>query len=380
MLRPCPATAAPHAAPGTQAMPSSHEPSVEELRQESERTREALALTVGELRDKVGGTATELKTLVSPAHIKQEIKDYVRDERESFKKTLRRKAQENPLQLAAMGAAIAYPAWGLLRAIPTPLLLIGAGLFLTSNRGQQAAKDAKAKLDDAVQRGTEAVQRGTEQVSDLAGAVRSDLEDRIIGARYAVEEMQDSVGSAASSVTRGARAAFHDAKDAVKGAADRVTGQTKATAGTVSAAVADNAEAASDRARDMGMNGRRAVTDFVTENPLLVAGIGAAVGAFIAASIPASDAENRVFGAGSEKLKDKAREAAAQGIERAGDFVTETAGSMAAAAAREGLDASGVRRAVNTVADSVRAVADKGMNSALGENSKSSQQSERNPT
>jgi ElaB/YqjD/DUF883 family membrane-anchored ribosome-binding protein len=361
-------------------MSSSYDPSIEQLRRESERTREALASTVGELRDKVGDTATELKTLVSPAHIKQEIKDYVRGERESFKKTLRRKAQENPLQLAAVGAAVAYPVWGLLRAIPTPLLLIGAGLFFTSSRGQQAAKEAKSKLDDAVQ-------RGTEQVSDLAGAVRSDLEDRVVGARYAAEDMQDAATSAVGSVTKRARAAFHDATDAVKDAAGKVAGQTKAAAGAVTDSASDYAAAAKDRASDMqdrawdmGANGRKSATDFVTENPLLVAGIAAAVGAFIAASIPESEAENRLFGAGSKKLKDKAREAAAQGIETAGDIVAEKAGSMASAAAQEGLDAAGVRRAMNTVADSVRSVAEKGMNSAMGENSRSSQQSERNPT
>ena len=143
-------------------MPSTREPSLEELREESERNREALAATVGELREKVGDTASELKTLVSPAHIKQEIKDYVREERESLVKSVQRKAKENPLQMAAIGAAVAYPAWGLLRAIPTPLLLIGAGLFLTSKRGQQSAKDIKAKVDDVVQ-------QGTERVTDLAG-------------------------------------------------------------------------------------------------------------------------------------------------------------------------------------------------------------------
>ena len=56
-------------------MQTGKEPSIEALREESERSREALAATVGELRDRVGDTATELKTLVSPSHIKQQVKD-----------------------------------------------------------------------------------------------------------------------------------------------------------------------------------------------------------------------------------------------------------------------------------------------------------------
>ena len=187
-------------------MPSTRELSVEELREESERSRDALASTVGELRDTVGNTAAEIKTLISPAHIKKEIRNYVREERESVMQSIQRRAQDNPLQMAAVGAAVAYPVWSLLRAIPTPLLLIGAGLFLTSKRGQQSAKDIKAKVDDVVQ-------QGTEKVTDMAGAVRSDLEDRLAGARYGAEELRGTVTSAAGAVTDKAQSVFRGAAD-----------------------------------------------------------------------------------------------------------------------------------------------------------------------
>src|SRR4051794_16538337 len=100
-------------------MTASEQKSVDELRRESDRTREALASTVTELRDRVGDTATELKTIVSPTHIKQEIRNYVRRERESFVDSVQRKAKESPLRTAAIAAAAAYPALGLLRALPT---------------------------------------------------------------------------------------------------------------------------------------------------------------------------------------------------------------------------------------------------------------------
>jgi ElaB/YqjD/DUF883 family membrane-anchored ribosome-binding protein len=357
-------------------MPSTQELSVEELREESERSREALAATVGELRDRVGDTATELKTLVSPTHIKKEIRNHVREERESLVQSIQRRAQDNPLQMAAVGAAVAYPAWSLLRAIPTPLLLIGAGLFLTSKRGQQSAKEIEAKVDDVVA-------QGTEQVSDRVAAVRSDLEDRIAGARYGAEELRDNVTSAAGAVADRARSAFRDAADSAKGAADAATGAVGGAVSGVTGQVANAAEgistaagatakaagSAKDQAAAMGARSRDALTSFVNDNPLLVAGIGAVVGAFIAASIPSSEAENKLFGAGSEKLKGKAREAAAQGIEQAGNIAAEAAGSVATAAAREGLDAAGVQRALNTVADSVRKVADRGLETTLGSNS-----------
>lgn len=363
-------------------MPSTEEVTVEELREESERARDALAETVGELRDRVGESATEIKTIVSPAHIKQEIRNYVSGERKSIVRSIQQGAKDNPLQMAAIGAAIAYPAWSLLRAIPAPLLLIGAGLFFTSKRGQKSTKDITAKVEDVVQ-------QGTEKAVDFVQAVRSDLEDRAAGARYGVEEVRDTVISAAGTVTDKARAMFHDAADAAqgeimsaKGVVDGAAGKVFSVTEGIGMATRDSAVAAKDQALAAGARSRAALTNFVSDNPLLVAGIGAAVGAFIAASIPSSDAENKLFGAGSKKLKDKAREAAAQGIESAGEIAAEAAGSVAAAAAREGLDAAGVQRTLNTVAESVRKVADHGLETALGANSQSGQQpnTQRNAT
>lgn len=348
-------------------MSASEQKSVGELRRESDRAREVLASTVSELRGRVSDTTTELKTIVSPTHIKKELRSYVRRERESFVDSVQRKAKENPLQMAAIAAAVAYPALGLLRALPTPLLLIGAGLFLTSKRGRQVTEDVQSRIGDVVQ-------QGTERAVDIASAARSDLEDRVAGVRYGVEEARDAVTSTAGGFADKARATLHDARDAVTGAAqkggqsateavDRIGDKASSTAD----AVKNGASEAIDSASDMARKSRYAVTDFVNDNPLLVAGIGAAVGAVIAASIPPSEAENRLFGAGSEKLKDKAREAAAQGIEKVGDIAAETAGSVAAAAAREGLDASGVQGALNKVADGVRSVADRGLDTALGQ-------------
>jgi hypothetical protein len=348
---------------------------------------------VEQLRDTVGNTATELKTIVSPAHIKKEIRNYVREERESVLQSIQQRAKDNPLQMAAIGAAVAYPALSLLRAIPTPLLLIGAGLFLTSKRGQQSANDIKAKVDDVVQ-------QGTEKVSELAGAVRSDLEDRIAGARYGVEELRDTVtsatGSVTSKVTTAASAmtdkaqsairhaadtasdAVGNAKDSAKNAFHAVTGQVAQAASSAQDfvnAAGESAAVSKDQAAATAARSRDGIINFVNDNALLVAGIGAAVGAFIAASIPSSEAENKLFGSGSEKLKNKAREAAAQSIEAAGNIAADAAGSVATAAAHEGLDAVGIQTALNTVADSVRKVADRGLETALGAKPQSEHQS-----
>jgi len=100
-------------------------------------------------------------------------------------------------------------------------------------------------------------------------------------------------------------------------------------------------------------------------NPLLVGGAGLAIGAFIAASLPPSDAENRMLGERSDDLKDKAIEAASQGFERARDVAVGTLDDVAAAAAHEGLNAEGLGKTVEGLTEGVKSVVDRGLKTAL---------------
>src|SRR5690349_1006256 len=118
-------------------MSMQNDPSVAELRRQSEQTRSDLSRTVGELREKVSDTASELKTRVSPEYIKQEIKSYVREGQENLVQSVERKVRQNPLQAVAVGAAVAYPLFGILKAIPAPILLMGAGLWFAGKGGKR---------------------------------------------------------------------------------------------------------------------------------------------------------------------------------------------------------------------------------------------------
>ena len=112
------------------------EPSVQALRAEAEANRARLTGTVEDLRAQMTDTATDLKDRLSPSAIKAEVTDYVRDSRDQLWDKLEQKARDNPLQAVAIGAAIAYPAFQLLRAMPAPLLLVGAGLLLSQTSPQ----------------------------------------------------------------------------------------------------------------------------------------------------------------------------------------------------------------------------------------------------
>jgi len=347
------------------------EPSVDDLRRESERTRATLTSTVDELRGKVEDTASEWKHAVSPSHIKAEVKDYVRESGEHLSQSLRRKVRENPLQAAAIGAGLAYPLWGLLRSVPAPLLLIGAGFWLSQQKralpGESTVDQVKQKAADfaadAKARAAGAVDRAASAVADKSQQMESAMSD----AKAAVSK---SVSSVADQVTMAA----HDARDKAAGITQRVADTVQTTANSLSAKASDSMAAAKDQmavAKDKvieaSATSRDAFMEFVDRNPLVVAGAGLAVGAFIAASLPASDTENRLFGEQSDHLKDAARRTASQGIDQARGVASGVISDVTAAAEREGLGAQGLKQAVGDVAEGAKAVADRGMKAALGE-------------
>jgi ElaB/YqjD/DUF883 family membrane-anchored ribosome-binding protein len=327
-------------------MTAQRDPSVEELRRESERSRAALTSTVVHLRDKVSDTADDLKERLSPTNIKAEVKDYVRQGSEQFFHSIERKARENPLQAVAIGAGLAYPLFGLVKAIPVPLMLVGAGLWLSRKPGSGSSngytQDVKNKITEV---GAEAAHRVS----------------------TAVNEVATSVSAGAQSLTDKVRATAHDIQESVvevgQSVVDSVENNAVGASDSISAAASD----LTNKVSEFSNQTRNSFVDFVDRNPLLVGGIGLAIGAFIAASLPPSDAENRMFGERSDDLKDKAMEVASQGVERAKDVTAGMMGDIATAADRQGLNAVGLASAVESVTEGVKEVVDKGLKTALGE-------------
>ena len=326
-------------------MSSNNDPSLQDLRARAELSRAALAANVTELRGRVA-------RVTSPENIKAEVRTYARHEREGFVDGLRKRAADNPLQAAAVAAAIAYPALSIVRAIPMPLMLIGAGLFLTSKRGQDSSAAMQAKMTDAVRRGTETVTEMAEPITSRVSGTVSTLREQAASASTGV--------SAAASAADPAKL-----RAGVEGASARLAN-----------IAADTAHSVSARASRAGGSASR----FVSDNAMLVAGVGVIAGALLAASFPLSETENRVLGPGKRKVKDAARAAAAMGIDKAGAVVADTIESVTSTAAREGLDGTGLQETVGDLAEKARAVAERTVDAALGQQQDQQTFSERNPT
>ena len=94
-------------------------PSVEELQHESEGNRPELALT--------------------PEHVQSEVSENVSLKARGWVDRLKSRAMDNPMQAVAAGTVVEVPLLRFARGVPLPLLMIGAGLVLTSNTARDCA-------------------------------------------------------------------------------------------------------------------------------------------------------------------------------------------------------------------------------------------------
>ena len=313
------------------------EPSVQALRAEAEVNRARLTRTVEDLRTQVSDTATDLKERLSPSAIKAEVTDYVRDSRDQLWNKLEQKARDNPLQAVAVGAAIAYPAFQLLRSMPAPLLLVGAGMLLSRTVPNQSA--ALSQASGAV----------AGQAEDAMTAVGGAMDNATDQARRKLDGAQDYARESVDKVIGSMTEAASSAKDRVAEATD-----------SVKAAVSETADRMTSQAEELTRQARESVATTWDRNPLLVAGAGLVIGAFIAAALPSTETEENLFGETSEALRRQA--------ERVGVGAARTAvEGVAAAASEQGLSVDGLAKVGETLTDKMRAVAERGVDAALGE-------------
>ena len=322
---------------------TSREPSVDELRRDADRTRAHLTGTVEELRSQVADTATHVRQAVAPSTIKRQVKEYVRESSEDMLQSLQRRARENPLQAVAVGAGLAYPLWNLMRAIPAPLLLIGAGLALSrSTAVRDATDEAIARAREAAEEASDATRRKMDELRDSADSMR----ERASGLVSSMTDRVSTKASDAGSSMTQAKASMADASDA---ALDR--GRAAIDQGRSAL------DAAGERITSFASEARHKLGSTYEQNPLLVAGIGLAVGALIASSLPTTTAENRLFGDTSDKLRRRAADAAAEGL----DAAKEAAGNVLETAVQEASSAG------EELTRKARTVAERGVQAALGE-------------
>jgi len=256
--------------------------STEQLERETEQTRARLAETL-----------EELKTM-TPGRVLDEVLDYAKEGGGDLLRGLGRQVSDNPIPAALIGAGLVW-------------MMVGHGKTngstapRTNGNGQSTREAISSATDSAIQMGSEFGSKAREMGSDI-GERASD----------AAQSVKDTMQSAASSVSSTASAIGESASSAY----DRVA----ETATRAKWAVKDAAYSAKESAvalEESAVAATRSVFDFCKDQPLVLAGLGLAIGAALGAAIPETEAEDRLMGETADQLKEKAQAVASDQLQLA---------------------------------------------------------------
>jgi ElaB/YqjD/DUF883 family membrane-anchored ribosome-binding protein len=280
--------------------------STAQLEREAEQARADLTATLDALRSRL-----------TPGQLLDDFVDSARDGAPGrFVHNLGRNVQENPLPLALVGVGLAWT-------------MVSTAM---SRRDGGAAHGGRAMRSDHLDPDTigEGVGAGIGSLSEAEGQTPGGLKDRVgrkvAQAGQAIEGMREgiadaaagatqslsSAGSAASDLYRRTTHAGSEAKDRIAGGASELTGRMSSAS--------------------------RTLVDFCKEQPVVLVGLGLAIGAAMGALLPASRTEDRLLGEASKRLKERASDMAERAYEAGENAASEIADRVASAASEASQD------------------------------------------
>lgn len=132
----------------------------------------------------------------------------------------------------------------------------------------------------------------------------------------AVSQSNDTAGDASARI-KDATARMADAASAAGAAFGDTVSETYGRAAAGTGRAASKIAGSASRIRTSAVAGGRDMMEFCREQPLLVAGLGVAVGAVIGAVLPSTRVEDRLMGDASDGLRRQTREFANAQLEKA---------------------------------------------------------------
>ena len=246
----------------------------ERLEFEAEATRQRLSATVDELRSRL-----------TPGHALDEIIARTRDGAAGeFVRNLGRDVARNPLPVTLAGAGLAW------------LMLARNGA--SDGEGRPGMRYTDAETDVAPADGGDDFAAGV-----LEGAHRT--KDYVADQTQAAGEAMSDFAASTCDATA---SAYHTASAKVRDMGATVRQRSRETA---------------TRASEAG----RSVVDLCREQPLVLAGIGIALGALVGALLPRTATEDRLLGRAADDLKSEGMALATESYEAARDATERAAQS-----------------------------------------------------
>jgi hypothetical protein len=266
----------------------------ERLERETEETRAQLEQTLGELRARM-----------SPGQLFDQATDYFRNSGgRTYLHNLREEVVHNPVPITLIGAGIAWLAlsgamgrrhggskdmardWGRTAGIADDLAHDGRG----PSAMQRAKETAQSWAHEAGEAIAETEEHWRERAEDVGERVSTAYDETVGRARETADETRERLREGADSMRERAGDLYERTADGFR----RVTRKAS-----------DYGHAARDAVRPDG-----ALLNFCREQPMLVAGLGVAFGAAMAAMIPASRVERQTMGETSRRVQDRIKETA----------------------------------------------------------------------
>ena len=251
-------------------------------------------------RVQLAQTFDELRARVTPGHVLDRLVDYATDSGGAdFFRNLRDQTVANPLALGIVGAGLAWLMLSNGRPARSTTPSRGRGRMRTYFAGARertgnALGEAAAGARDRV---AEAAYKASEAASSIGAT-----------ARTAKDAALDTASQWGEAAYEQARSRASDTRATLGGAASTVYGGVAQSAGWTAEGMRAFATGAATTSRDM--------FDFCRDQPLVLAGLGVALGAAVGAAFPSTETEGQLMGEASDDLKGRSRAFAQEQYEK----------------------------------------------------------------
>jgi hypothetical protein len=272
---------------------------------------------------------------------------------------------------------------------PIPLALVGAGLgwLMLDGEGRRRPRSSRDGMTEEVREraehyGAEAAgkaagwaesargeyesakaRESAEHAGEMGGAARERMGEWSEAARSTYEEAKRRGAGAAEGMREGAEQVGERAYETGRAARDRM-----ASAGE---SAMHRARRGYEAADEMAHRGAKAVSDtfgrMLSEQPLVLAGLGLAVGAALGAALPRTRAEDKWMGPARDELLDRAKATGEEWLTILKDASAEVKDAAAAEAERQGLTIEEVEHQARELVRSGKSVAEAGIDAAYEE-------------
>jgi hypothetical protein len=279
---------------------------------------------IAQTRAEMSETINELQERLSPAHLKEQLKDQVREQYAHAKETVR---EATIGKVEDMVHETRRTIVDTISANPLPSALIGIGLawLWMNTRGE-----SQAASRGGYGRGSRSRGRSYDREYDYDYGTPGTYPSR--GGTLDVQGGQERSSGSATSWARSAGEAVSSAAGRVQDTASNLASRAKDTVtGAVGQAQATAGEWIGETQRQaQRVEQRLQVT--MQESPLALGAVALALGTAVGLAVPATRKENEWMGEARDRLLDQAQSVAHDTIEQVQDVAQKVTGEMAGSA------------------------------------------------